>query len=100
MDLLKKDNIKISLKVSRASASIHRRREHQKALETLITAIASPPWLSYTDFDQPFILHVDVSTKGLGAGLYQHKDKKVKILVYGLRKTGQKYHSCKLGFYH
>ena len=89
-----------SLKVLRASASIHRRREHQKALETLIAAIASPPLLSYTDFDQPFILHVDASTKGLGAGLYQHKDKKVKILGYGLGKTEQKYHSCKLEFYH
>ena len=57
--------------------------------------------LSYPDFDQPFILHVDASTKGLGAGLYQHKDKKVRILGYGSRalaKAEQKYHSSKLEF--
>ena len=57
--------------------------------------------LSYPDFDQPFILHVDASTKGLGAGLYQYKDKKVRILGYGSRalaKTEQKYHSSKLEF--
>ena len=57
--------------------------------------------LSYPDFDQPFILHVDASTKGLGAGLYQYKDKKVRILGYGTRalaKAEQKYHSSKLEF--
>ena len=57
--------------------------------------------LSYPDFDQPFILHVDASTKGLGAGLYQYKGKKVRILGYGSRaltKAEQKYHSSKLEF--
>ena len=102
-DLLKKDNIKSSSKVLKASTSIHWRRQHQKALETLITAITSPPLLSYPDFDQPFILHVDASTKGLGAGLYQYKDEKVRIFGYGSRalaKAEEKYHSCKLEFYH
>ena len=100
-DLLKKDNIKSSSKVLKASTPIHWRRQHQKALETLVTAITSPPLLSYPDFDQPFILHVDASTKGLGAGLYQYKDKKVRILGYGTRalaKAEQKYHSSKLEF--
>ena len=100
-DLLKKDNIKSSSKVLKASTPIHWRRQHQKALETLVTAITSPPLLSYPDFDQPFILHVDASTKGLGAGLYQYKDKKVRILGYGSRalaKAEQKYHSSKLEF--
>ena len=57
--------------------------------------------LSYPNFDQPFILHVDASTKCLGAGLYQYKDKKVRILGYGSRalaKAEQKYHSSKLEF--
>ena len=100
-DLLKRDNIKSSSKVLKDSTSIHLRRQHQKALETLITAITSPPLLSYPDFDQPFILHVDASTKYLGAGLYQYKDKEVRILDYGSRalvKAEQKYHSSKLGF--
>ena len=57
--------------------------------------------LSYPDFNQPFILHVDASTKGLGARLYQYKDKKVRIIGYGSRaltKAEQKYHSSKLEF--
>ena len=62
-DLLKKDTIKSSSKVLKDSTSIHWRRQHQKAFETLITAITSPPFLSYPDFDQSFILHVDASTK-------------------------------------
>ena len=100
-DLLKEDNIKNSAKVLKASTSIHWGRQHQKALETLIIAIASPPLLSYSDFHQPFILHVDASIKGLGAGLYWHKDKKVRTLGYGSRalaKAEQKYHSSKLEF--
>ena len=100
-DLLKEDNIKSSAKVLKGSTSIHWRRQHQKALETLIIAIASPPLLSYPDFHQPFILHVDASIKGLGAGLYQYKDKKVRTLGYGSRvlaKAEQKYHSSKLEF--
>ena len=55
--------------------------------------------LSYHDLDQPFILHVDASGKGLDAGLNQYKDKKVRILGYGSRalaKTKQKYHISKL----
>ena len=98
-DLLKKDNIKSSSTVLKASTSIHWRRQHQKALKTLITATTSSPLLSYPDFDQPFILHVDASTKGLGAGLYQYKGKKVRILGYGSRalaKAEQKYHRSKL----
>ena len=61
----------------------------------------SPPLLSYPNFDQPLILHVGASTKGLGTGLYQHKDKKVRILGYGSRalaKAEQKYHISKLEF--
>ena len=67
----------------------------------LITGITSPPLLTYPDLDQPFVLHVDASRKGLGAGLYQYKDKKVRILGYGSRalaKAEQKYHSSKLEF--
>ena len=100
-NLLKKDNIKSSSKMLITSTSIHWRRQHQKALETLITAITSPPLLLYLDFDQPFILHVDASTKDLGAGLHQYKDKKVRILGFGSRalaKGEQKYHSSKLEF--
>ena len=80
-NLLKKDNIKSSSKMLMTSTSIHWRRQHQKALETLITAITSPLLLLYLDFD--------------------HKDKKVRILGFGSRalaKGEQKYHSSKLEF--
>ena len=32
-----------------------------------ITTVTSPPLFSNPDFAQPFILHIDASTKGLGA---------------------------------
>ena len=77
------------------------RRQHKKALETLITAVASPTLSSYPDFDYPFVVHVNTSTKGFGAELYQDKDKKKRILGYGSRalaKGKQKYHRSKLEF--
>ena len=92
--------MKSSSKALKGLTSIHWRWQHQKSLESLITAITSPPLL-YPDFNQPFILHVDASTKGLDAVLYQYKDKKVRILGYGSRalvKAEQKYHSRKLEF--
>ena len=46
-NLLKKGKIKSSSKVLKAPTSIHWRRQHKKALETL-TATTSPPLLSYS----------------------------------------------------
>ena len=69
-DLLKKDNIKSSSKVLNASTSIHWQWQHQQTLKTLIAVITSPTLLPYPDFDQPFILHEDASTKDLGARLH------------------------------
>ena len=100
-DLLKKDKIKRSSRVLKASTSFYWRRQRQKLLETLISAIILPPLLSYLELDQSFILHVDASSKGLSLGLYQYKDMKVRILGYGsgaVAKAEQKYHSSKLEF--
>ena len=100
-DLLKKENIKTNQKGIKSSTLITWNDQHQYALETLIAAITSPPLLSYPDFDLPFTLHADASKKGLGAGLYQFKDNKMRILGFGsrsLRKTEQGYHSSKLEF--
>ena len=55
----------------------------------LITTINSPQLLSYPDFDQPFILHLIASNKGLGAGLYQYNEKKVRILGYSSRALAE-----------
>ena len=45
--------------------------------------------LSYSGFDQSFVLHVDAPTKGLGAGLYQYNDKKVRIPGYSHRASAK-----------
>ena len=100
-DLLKKDNIKSGSKVFKASTSNHWRRQFQKALETLIIAITSPPLLLYSSFDQPFVLHVDAPTKSLGPGLYQYNSKKVRMPGYCNRASAnaeQKYYSSKIEF--
>ena len=81
-DLLKKDNFKSNSNVLKASRSVHWRRQLEKAVETLLTAITSPSLLSYPDFDQLFKLHVYAQNKVLGARLYQYKDKKVRILIH------------------
>ena len=49
-DLLKKDNIQSCSKVLKASISIHWKRQHQKALQTLITGITSPLLLSVAKY--------------------------------------------------
>ena len=60
------------------------------AFRTLKTALVSSPILAHADFDQPFILEVDASTKGLGAVLSQRRDNKTVVVAYasrGLKKT-------------
>ena len=67
----------------------------------MIHTITSPPLLSYPDFHQPFIFHVDASTKGLGCFLYQRTQRKFCVLGFGSRvllKAEKRYHSAKLEF--
>ena len=56
---------------------------HQRAFKKLIHTITSPPLLSYPDFHQPFILHLDASTNELGCSLYQQTQGKLCILGFG-----------------
>ena len=77
--------------------------QHQKAVETLLDHLLSPPILGYPDFSKPFVLHSDASQKGLGAVLYQKQDGKMRVLGYGSRSltNAQKnyfLHSGKLEF--
>ena len=51
--------------------------QHQKAVETLLDRLVSPPILGYPDFSKPFVLHTDASQEGLGAVLYQKQDGKM-----------------------
>ena len=67
----------------------------------IIDILTNPPTLSYPDFSNPFILHIDASGKGLGCALYQQINGELKVLGYGsrtLNKTEQQYHSSKLEF--
>jgi len=48
--------------------------DHQAALVQLISAITNPPVMAYPNYTKPFILHTDVSGRGLGAALYQKQD--------------------------
>ena len=41
--------------------------QHQKAVETLLDHLLSPPILGYPDVSKPFVLHTDASQEGLGA---------------------------------
>ena len=45
--------------------------EHQKCFEEVKTLISSPTVLKYFDENKPVTLHVDASTRGLGAALVQ-----------------------------
>lgn len=77
--------------------------QHQKAVETLLDHLVSPPILDYPDFSKPFVLHTDACQKGLGAGLYQKQNGKMLVIGYGSRsltKAVKNYylHSGKLEF--
>lgn len=61
----------------------------------------SPPILAYADFDQPFILHTDASSNGLGAVLYQRQNGEKRVIAYasrGLRNSERHYPAHKLEF--
>ena len=57
----------------------------QGAFKLLITKLSTPPVLAFTDFNLPFIFHIDVSGVGLGAVLYQMQSGKQCVLAYGSR---------------
>ena len=77
--------------------------QHQKAVETLLDHLVSPPILGYPDFIKSFVLHTDASQEGLGAVLYQKQDVKMRVIGYcsrSLTKAEKNYylHSGKLEF--
>ena len=57
----------------------------QEAFECLISCLTSPPILGYPDFHLPFIVHVDASSTGQGATLYQTQKGRPTVIAYGSR---------------
>ena len=77
--------------------------DHQAALETLIEHLTNPPIMAFPRYDEPFIVHVDASHKGLGAVLYQKQDGEMRVISYASRtlspaEKNYRYHSGKLEF--
>ena len=57
--------------------------------------------LAYADFNQPFIVHTDASTEGLGAVLYREQDGVERVIAYasrGLPNSERNYPAHKLEF--
>lgn len=73
----------------------------QKVFDNLKEKLTSAPILAYPDFNQPFELHTDASTKALGAVLYQKLDGRKRVIAYASRalsKAEQNYSAFKLEF--
>ena len=71
------------------------------AFDTLKAKLSSLPVLAYADFSKPFIVHMDASTEGLGAVLYQEHDGIEKVIAYaslGLHASERNYPAHKLEF--
>ena len=75
--------------------------KEKKIFEKLNEILTSPPVLAYADFSLPFELHIDASTKGLGAVLYQMQDGMKRVISYASRslsKSEKNYSAFKLEF--
>lgn len=58
--------------------------ECQQAFEEIINKLTSPV-LGYANPKLPYVLHMDASTTGLGAALYQEQDGETRVIAYASR---------------
>lgn len=73
----------------------------QTAFDTLIDKLTTAPVLGFANPSQPYILHTDASTIGLGAALYQEQEEKLRVIAYasrGLSSSEARYPAHKLEF--
>lgn len=73
----------------------------QNAFQTLIEKLTTAPVLGFADPKQPYILHTDASSTGLGAALYQEQDGKLRVIAFasrGLSQSESRYPAHKLEF--
>ena len=76
-------------------------REHHEAFSTLKQRLCTAPVLAYPDFRQPFELHIDASSEGLGAVLYQKQQGVNHVVAFasrGLRQSEKRYPAHKREF--
>ena len=73
----------------------------QNAFRTIIDRLSNPPILGYADYRMPFKLHIDASSNGSGAVLYQHQDGLDRVIAYAsrsLKPAERNYPAHKLEF--
>lgn len=73
----------------------------QHAFNTLIEKLTTAPVLGFANPKEPYILHTDASTTGLGAALYQEQEGKLRVIAYasrGLSSSESRYSAHKLEF--
>lgn len=71
------------------------------AFDELKDKLLSPPILAYANYQEPFKLHTDASTTGLGAVLYQTQEGVDRVIAYAsrsLRNSERRYPAHKLEF--
>ncbi len=76
-------------------------KAQEDSFQELKNRLSSPPVLGYVDYSKPFELHVDASTHGLGAVLYQEQDGHLRVIAYAsrsLNKSEANYSAHKLEF--
>ena len=60
-------------------------QEQQNSFENIIDRLTNPPVLAYAKYNIPFKVHIDASTNGLGAVLYQNQDGADRVIAYASR---------------
>ena len=69
----------------RKPVKFHWGDQQQKSFEELRDELLSPPILAYANYKRPFKVHVDASTTGLGAILYQAQEAEDRVIAYASR---------------
>lgn len=75
--------------------------KQERSFQTLREALVNPPVLGYPNYNQPFELHTDACSTGLGAVLYQFQDGHNRVIAYAsrsLNKAEKNYAAHKLEF--
>lgn len=74
-------------------------REHLRL--SVIEKLTTAPVLGFADPKQPYVLHTDTSTTGLGAALYQEQEGKLRAIAFASQELSQsesRYPAHKLEF--